>query len=398
MYGRSQIGRYSGRTLSSHPLMLRFALAVLLAAPAVSAQEGGTPFGLPFLPASTYEAGVSQALAAAPTDNPYVLRHNPAFLADAGERPAFRFATSVAPQVYGSDDLLIGSSAASIGIAAGEIGGGTFQIGLGGGYAEYRLEGVSILDMNGNEVGAFDTEEREIGGGLAFGWDGPINVRVGAAAFSRESIEVPSDPLSTSLDRDRLVSMDIGGAVSYPVLAGPSEPDERAPRLDITGAAVYENVVLSEDFFERSPILSFVPTPPAEAVTAGVGARYALVRQLGRRGEFRLVEAGLNAQQSFVSNEVDRGALQASVVLAEILALRAGRSALSEGQQPARNAVGAELRIGGIVRAIGAAQESASMLALADRLTSRVEVAVWDVGSDTNSETVYYGLTLGWRP
>lgn len=378
--------------------MLRFLLVAALAAPPALAQ-GFEPFALPYLPVSTYEAGVSQSLAASPSDNPYALRHNPAFLADAGERPALRFSTSAAPKAFGSGDLLLGSSAASIGIAAGEIGGGAFQIGLGGGYAEYRISDILVTDQQGTELGTYDTQEREISGGLALGWDGPLNVRVGAAAFSRESIETPpdlGDPFT--FDRDRVVTMDIGGAVSYPALTGPSEPGEQASRLDITGAVVYENVVLSEDFFERPVISSFVPVAPPEAVTVGGGVRYELVRQLGRRGEFRLVEAGVSAQQSFVTGSVDRGGLQARVVLAEILALRAGRSAFSEGNVDPDHSVGAELRIGGIVRAIGAAQESASMLALADRLTTRIEVAVWDVGSEFPDPTVFYGLTLGWRP
>ena len=55
-----------------------------------------------------------------------------------------------------------------------------------------------------------------------------------------------------------------------------------------------------------------------------------------------------------------------------------------------------ELRLGGLIRAIGAAQENASMLALADRLTTRFEVALLDVGEA--AETPYYGFTFGWRP
>lgn len=300
--------------------------------------------------------------------------------------------------VFENDDLLIGSSAASIGIAAGEIGGGDFQIGLGGSYAEYRID--RLTGASGSETSSYGSEEREIGGALALGWDGPVNVRIGGAAFSRESIETPVVIGSPLLDRDRVVTMDVGGAVSYPLMPGPSQPGERASQLDLTGAFVYHNITLSEDFFVRPddpPLPTFTPAAPPESQTVGLGARYALVRQLGRRGEFRLVEAGVSVQNESVSDDADRRGIQASVILAEIIAFRAGHSQSTASNSVADNSVGAELRIGGLIRAIGAARESASMLALADRTTMRFEVAVKNVDGEL-PRTTFYGLTLGWRP
>ncbi|MEM1055285.1 MAG: hypothetical protein AAGI52_07150 [Bacteroidota bacterium] len=369
--------------------MVRLLLAAMLAAPPAFAQSS---FALSGFPVSAHEVGVSQALAAGPSDNPYAIRHNPALLADAGERPALRFSAGLAPDFVGVDDLLLGSSAASIGIDAGEVGGGSLRIGLGGSYTELR----STLRLIGPSIGEieYDTQEREITGGLALGWDGPVHVRFGANADVRESFAIPPDlSLPEDLERDRTTTLDVGAAVSYPLLTGPSGDGEIAPEVEITGAAVLRNLaVLSEDFSAR----------PANGVrganTFGVSVRAAHVRQLGRRGRFHLVEGDVRAEP-FNGSDIRAGEarLAGTVILAEILAVRAGYAAPeSRGSDPFVS-LGAELRIDGVVRAVGAQQKSASMLALADRLTTRFEVAVLRVG-ETIGETTVYGVTFGWRP
>lgn len=377
--------------------MYRFLFALLLAAPVAAQDFPGvelrSPFLLPSLPVSTHEAGIEQALVAGPSDNPYAFRHNPALLADAAERPAFRFSATAAQDLFGVDDLMIGSSAASIGIDAGEIAGGSVQIGLGGGYAEYRDAEILITDDRGLSLGEYASQEREIAGGLALGWNGALNVRVGATAFRRESLE-ESRSASLTRDRDRVTTLDVGGAVTLPLLRGPNAPGETALALDLTGAYVYRGVTTLED--DRATFIGGPNALPPEVQTVGGSARLAIIRQLGRRGTFRLLDADVRAQTYASDDLPDETRFGATVVLAEVIALRAGQSDSGDAGTGVRQSVGAELRLGGLIRAIGAAQESASMLALADRLTTRFEVALFDVGEA--AETPYYGFTFGWRP
>ena len=382
-----------------------FVLALAMGAPGALAQSFSS-FALPELPVSPHEASVAQALAASSSDNPYVLRHNPAFLADAGERPSFRLGASVAPEVFGSDDLLIRSAAGSVGVHAGEVGGGALRIGLGGGYSEYSASSVRITNPGNTGFELYDTQEYEVSGGLALGWDGPVHVRAGAGVFSRQSLEMPVDlgaPSASLLDRDRSTTLDVGAAVSYPLLRGPREPDTSGPEVEVMGALVYRSAAtISEDIFERifpDPRSSSGTrgSPPPTELVAGVGVRAALVRTVGRRGEFRIVEADVRAQSHALDALADEYRLGATVVVAEILGLRAGVSRVDLRDQDARASLGAELRLGGIVRAVGVVQEKPALLALSDRMTARLEAALLNVGEELG-ETVYVGLVLGRRP
>ena len=276
--------------------VLRFLLALALAAPlAPAAAQSFNPFLLPDTPVSAYEVGFGSAATFAPTENPYTVTLNPALLADAGARPGLRVAGSIAPSLYGFDDLLVGSSALSVGLRS-SLAGRPLHIGLGGSYSEINLDNVQVTNELGILVDVYDTQERASGGGLGIGWEGPVTVRVGAAAFYREAFEQPLADAS-GLGRDRATTLDIGTAVTLPVLRGPSASGETEPVFSVTAGYTRRHITLATDFYDRGvEIVTSGPEAPPEAGVVGGAASLALVRQFGTRGRFRIARLGLRAE------------------------------------------------------------------------------------------------------
>lgn len=366
--------------------MIRLALAAALLLPLAASAQPASPFLLPGTPVRPEAIGLGGASVASVTDDPLALFDNPAMLAASGRRPSFRVGASVTPELYGSSALLVGGGAATIGLRP-TVGGRPLTIGLSGGYTEINADPASdVFDP------AASSEERAYGGGLGLGYDvGPVRVRVGAAAFGRESFEV-RDLASGDLVRDRAVTLDLGGAVTAPLLRGPSVDGETDPTASVTVAYAAKDLTLSTDYYERV-------LPPVEGVAepevahrVGLSASGGLVRQIGARGRLRLVGATASAEGRSGIDESFR--VGGAIDLVETVTLRAGYVSRDDGDE--WTSFGLSVSIDGLVRAIGTASGTAATIALSDRLTARVDLARLDAGGDV--QTDYAGFTLGWRP
>lgn len=373
--------------------MSRFLLALLLALPLapVAAQQTSVS-AFQNLLVSPIGVGVGGATAFAPTESPYAVRFNPALLADAGARPGLRFSAGLAPDAFGDQDQLIGSSALSIGMGT-SVAGYPLHVGLGGGYSELNVDGVQQNGPLGIPLDPYDTEQRSYGGGLGIGWDGPIHVRIGGSSFYRESRETPrliSD--RSALGRDRVTTLDLGTAITYDVLGGPDEAGEAAISLRITGGYARRNIVLQEDYFTRDDTFPSAPAPPPEAGVFGGSAAVAFTQQFGRRFRFRVARADVRAEME-KADQQDATRIGASLTLFETLVLRAGQ--MQRDMQEDVTSAGIGVQLDGLVRAIGAATNNPRLLSFGDRLTLRGDVARYDLGEA--GETDYAGFTLGWR-
>ncbi len=377
--------------------MSRFFLALLLALPiawplASASAQVGSLFALDGTPASAIEAAVGGATAFAPTESPYAVQFNPALLAEAGTRPGLRFSTSLAPEAFGNEDALIGSSALSLGLQTA-LAGYPLTVGLGGSYTEFNKDRVSLgREADGTPLGEYDTAERASGGGLAIGWNGPVHIRVGGAAFYRESSETPVSLGNPQvLSRDNVTTLNLGTALTYDVLGGPDEAGEAAVALRITGGYTRRGIVLQEDYFARDEGALAGPPPPPEADVFGGSASVAFTRQVGRRFRFRVARA--DARIEFVSGDREGTNMGATATLFETLVVRAGLTQRGIGRDVTSAGVG--IQIDGLVRAVGTFTENPRLAAFGDRLTLRGDVARYDLGEGT--ETDYAGFTLGWR-
>lgn len=367
--------------------MTRLLLVAALLLPLAAVAQSVIPLTLPDTPLRPESIGLGGATVAVVTDDPTALFDNPAMLAASGQRPSFRVGSTITPDLYGFDDLIAGSGAATVGLRT-SLAGRPLTVGLGGGYAEINIDRGVVTGPKGE---LSSTQERAYGGGLGLGWEaGPVRVRAGALALQRESFE--ERLASGAVDRDRVLTLDLGTAVTAPLLRGPAGDGETAPAASVTAAVSYQNIALSTDFFERELTSSFVPTAPEEEVRIGLSASGSWMRQMGARGRFRIAQGqvSIESRSGFASTTH----VGAAVTLAETVTLRAGlynRKIVDDW-----TSYGASVSIDGLVRAIGVASESAEMFALSDRLTSRIDFARLDAGGD--AETGYVGFSLGWRP
>ncbi|MEL6614968.1 MAG: hypothetical protein AAFQ43_04490 [Bacteroidota bacterium] len=365
--------------------MLRSLLAAVLLLPLAAAAQAPDSFALPETPQRPESVALAGASVAVVTDDPLVLFDNPSMLAAAGQRPSFRVGSGVAPDFFGFGDFVVGSGAATVGLRT-SLAGRPLTVGLSAGYSEIFAENGLFNPGQSNDA----TEERAYGGGIGLGWTArAARFRVGAAAFQRESFET-RQPLSGTAVRDKAVTLDLGASFTAPHLPGPTASGETAPALSITAGYAAQNLTLSSDSFERE-----FPTNEGDLEVAqrgGLSVSVALVRQLGARGRFRVVEGVLSGESRRGLDETNRYA--GAVTLGETLTLRAGvndRNLLDNWIS-----YGASLSIDGLLRAIGTASESPGLFALSDRLTARLDLARFAAGEDVQSE--YAGFTLGWRP
>ena len=368
--------------------MLRSRLAPLALAALLwpLAPEAQTSF-FPSAPVVPEVVGAGGAAVAAPTLSPFAVFYNPALLADAGVRPGLRVGVSAGPALYGNDDLLTGTGVGSIGLKTA-AGGRPLYVTLAGGYREVNIDNVPLA------VGDFDTEDRAYGGGLAVGWEGPVTVRAGAAAFARDAPEQPA-PVSGELRRDRAVTLRLGTAVTVPLLQGPAI-GQAGPRAAVTLGVAHRGAELQSDFFERGPLESGTPEGVEASTRYGASADVALVRRFGVTGRIAFARLNVRAEQRTEGPGSDH--VGGAFTLAETVTLRAGieRSDRDGTGETTRTGVGLGVSVDGLVRAVGALNRSAQLLAIADRLTLRGDLARYDAGGPL--ETDYAGFTVGWRP
>lgn len=380
-----------------HRLALVAAIALLWPL-APEAQTGGTSTFFPdTVPTVPEFVGVGGAAVAAPTQSPFAIFHNPALLADAGERPGLRLGTSLTPSLFDSGDLPLGTGVGSIGLRTA-VGGRPLHVTLAGAYRELNVDADPTTDDPLEPT--FDTEDRTYGGGLAVGWQGPVRVRVGAIALSREAQEQSSGP-DGALDRDRAVTLDLGAAVTLPLIDGPAV-NGIGPRFSLTFGAARQGIELQSDLFERpatGPVPGFPAPPPglapAETDRYGATADLAFVRRVGARGRLRVGRLRLSTEQRTAG--AGSGHYGGAVTLAETVTVRGGVERLDVGvETETRTSAGLGVSLDGLIRAIAVLGRNPRVMAVADRLTFRGDVARYDI--DGPVETDYFSFTVGWRP
>ncbi|MEL6614967.1 MAG: hypothetical protein AAFQ43_04485 [Bacteroidota bacterium] len=379
------------------------------------------------VPVSVDAASTTRAGAFTPTADPLAFHLNPALLAGVGREGGVSVALDGSSNIgFGSVDALHGAIAAGTTVSvAGQ------PLAVGAALSRTALDfGTQVwTDEQGAELGTFRSDEATWSAAVGVGWSGPVDLDLGVGLHRRASLPYYYSYEGDSSDGDRVrgVTLDLGTAVTVPVL-GRTPTGAVSPFLDLsTGYAQRHLTLATEDLFDRDG----VPTT-ARVGVLGYGARAGLDVALGT-GRVRAVEldgriegnADLDRFEGSCSGDelpcdppvLVRNALVGPLGVSNVLlgdggthvsGRRALRLTLFDALSITRGHLegngyvepvtswGGSLDVGGGLRAFGLASGDARLVRTGERLSVRVGYSV----SRLRGSTLYSfgGLTVGWRP